>query len=152
MFIIQEVTVRCVYEYKSTDHNSVLKVSEVQALDIDGGAIPEKPFLIFEAKPGNPDRAPIDKLTTWYEACTTSAKLDTALKQNESLDLGDETAWTLDDVANMEASKALYSPAFEMLQQMDGVGQHSHNGSDYRSRVPIEHAMQAKAEPEVVWW
>ena len=122
-------------------------------MDINGGPVPEKAFWIFEAKPGNPNQAPIDKLTTWYEAAVTSVQLDAALKQNESLDLGDETAWTLKDVANMGASKDLYSPALEMLKQMDGVGQHSHNGSDYRSRPPGDHVTEYQpAEPQVVWW
>ena len=46
-------------------------------------------------------------------------KLDDVLKQNEFLDLGDETAWTLQDAANKEVSKAMYSPALEILKQMD---------------------------------
>lgn len=152
-FVIQEVTVHRVYEYKSTDQKSILKVSEIQSLDIDGGPVMEQPFWIYEAKPGNPERAPIEKLTTWYEACVSSVQLDVSLKQNELLDFGDETAWTLEDIANIEASKALYSPALEMLKLMDGVGQHSHNGSDYRSRAPAEHVMQAQATRNpVVWW
>ncbi|KAG4439592.1 hypothetical protein IFR05_004940 [Cadophora sp. M221] len=152
-FVIQEVTVRRVYEYKSTDQKSILKVSELQSLDIDGGPVTEQSFWIYEAKPGNPDRAPIDKLTTWYEACVSSVQLDASFEQNESLDLGDETVWTLEDIANMEASKALYSPVLDMLKQMDGVGQHSHNGSDYRSRAPADHVMQAQVTKNpVVWW
>ncbi|CZS88930.1 uncharacterized protein RCO7_04602 [Rhynchosporium graminicola] len=151
-FVIQDLIVRRVYEYKSTDHKSVLKVSELQSLDIDGGPAAEKPFWIFEAKPGNPDLAPIDKLTMWYEASTSSVELDAVVKQNESLDLGDETAWTLEDVANMGASKALYLPALVMLKQMDGVGQNSLNGSDYRIRRQNAHIMQAQAVEAVVWW
>ena len=79
-------------------------------------------------------------------------KLDDVLKQNESLDLGDETAWTLEDAANMEVSKAIYSPALKMLKQMDRVGQNRYNGSDYRSRKQPEHVMQARASDPVVWW
>ncbi|KAL2070674.1 hypothetical protein VTL71DRAFT_13700 [Oculimacula yallundae] len=151
-FVIQEVIVRRVYEYNSIDKKSLLKVSELQSLDINGGPAGEKPFWIFEATPGNPDLAPIDKLTTWYEASITSVHLDAVLKQNESLDLGDETAWTLEDVANMGACKALYSPALAMLKQMDGVGQNSKNGSDYRSRQQAARAMLTQAAPQVVWW
>ncbi|PVH87522.1 hypothetical protein DL98DRAFT_649164 [Cadophora sp. DSE1049] len=150
-FLIQDVTVRRVYEYKSTDQDSTLKVSELQSLDIDGGPA-EKSFWVYEALPSNPDQPPIDKLTTWYEASVTSVKLDGVLKQNENLDLGDETPWTLEDTANMEVSKAIYSPALEMLKQMDRVGQNGHNGSDYRSRQPSEHVMQAQASEPVVWW
>ncbi|KAK0119916.1 hypothetical protein ONS95_011341 [Cadophora gregata] len=150
-FLIQDVTVRRVYEYKSTIQDSTLKVSELQSLDINGGPT-EKSYWVFEALPSNPDQPPIEKLTTWYEASITSVKLDDVLKQNESLDLGDETAWTLEDTANMEVSKAIYSPALEMLKQMDCVGQNGHNGSDYRSRKPSKHVMQAQAKEPVVWW
>ncbi|KAH7410920.1 hypothetical protein BKA64DRAFT_741554 [Cadophora sp. MPI-SDFR-AT-0126] len=150
-YLIQDVTVRRIYEYKSIDQDSLLKLSELQSLDIDGGST-EKSFWVYEAKPSNLDQPPIKKLTTWYEASVTSIKLDSFLKQNENLDLGDETAWTLEDTANMEVSKAIYSPALEMLKQMDGIGQNGHNGSDYRSRQPSEHVMQAQANEPVVWW
>jgi len=79
-------------------------------------------------------------------------KLDDVLKQNEFLDLGDETAWTLQDAANKEVSKAMYSPALEILKQMDRVGQNRYNGSDYRSRDEPKHLMQARESEPVFWW
>lgn len=50
----------------------------------------------------------------------------------------------------------MYMPAIVMLKEMDGVGQSSHNGSDFRSRFPGTRAVEPEVKPEreadVNWW
>ncbi|CAL3966348.1 unnamed protein product [Diplocarpon coronariae] len=152
-FACQDLSVHRVCQYRSVDQKSILKIIEIQALDIYGGYVPGESFSIYEAKPGPADRLPIVKLNDWFQASISCAELDPLLDQNKSLELGDEAGWTLECVAKVNAAKSMYMPAVSMLKEMDAVGQASNNGSDFRSRDPVMHEDRASTEkPDIVWW
>ncbi|EKD19022.1 uncharacterized protein L3040_006516 [Drepanopeziza brunnea f. sp. 'multigermtubi'] len=152
-FSLEDLSVHRVCHYNSADRKSVMKLSEFQSLDINGGIPAGQSFMVFEASPG-PKCAPIEKLNTWYTASVSNPELDAVLAQNQSLELGDEAGWTPEEIANLEALQSMYIPAIEMLTQMDGVGRSSHNGSDFRSRKPGPQTADVPAEtkPDVFWW
>lgn len=127
-FQIQELQVKRVLKYQSEDRRSILNVTEIQSLDIQGGEVPGKPISIFQGAPGPIDEAPTKKLRQWWEASISSADADEVLEENKSLELGDEPGWTHETLSNMHVASALYLPACEMLKKMDGVGFLNRNG------------------------
>jgi hypothetical protein len=149
--VIDSILVHHVVKHKSTDKDatSILRISEVRALDVDSIC----PFLgstfqIYKAEspPGNQNEP--ENLNIWYEASVSSAKAEELLKQNTTLELGDEAEWTPEKLEELDAASAMYIPACEMVKQMDGVGLHNDNGIDLQE-ASTEQACPPK--PYVFW-
>ncbi len=130
-FELAGVRVHRISRYKSNDAKSILKISNLNLLDILMLSTPDGIYFKLSRVPS--DCKPCEKLGEWFEVSISSAQLDGILEQNKKLVLGEEAEWTPEEVSDLDIAKSIYLPALEMLKQMDGVGQYNHNGIDIRS-------------------
>ncbi|CZR54122.1 uncharacterized protein PAC_04005 [Phialocephala subalpina] len=148
-FQLQELQVKRVLKYQSDDRRSILKVIEVQSLDIQGGEVPGKSISVFQGAPGPNGEPPTEKLRQWWEANISSPDADEVLEENKALELGDEPEWTTDTLSKMHVASALYLPACEMLKKMDPVGQLNRNGIE-RAVFEMSNATPKEKKSQVV--
>jgi hypothetical protein len=140
--------------YKSRDGISILKVSEIQDLDVDDRKVPGTDLTVIRAIANKWERKPCVKLDSWYEVSISSTEVDDVFQQNEKLELGDEAGWTSQSLTNIGVAQALFLPACEMLKQMDGVGSYNDNGVDVRSELAAPSAVSSRSAPPkpYVFW
>ena len=147
--VIDSILVHRITKHKSTDREgSILSISEVRALDVDSRyPFDGAKFQVYRALSPLEHQNGTDGLDVWYEASISSAKANDLLRQNVTLELGDEAGWTPEELEQLGAASAMYLPACEMLKQMDGIGLHNNNGIDLReARPPSETIQQPNLE------
>jgi hypothetical protein len=149
-FELAGVRVYRICQYKSKDVKSILKISELNLLDIVPSN-PEKSLTYFKLLPGPAGRKACTRLGQWFEVSISSVQLDSLLEQNKNLEFGEEAAWTPEEVSDLEIAKSIYLPACEMLKKMDGIGQHNDNGIDVRSGMSTA-TSQATPKPKEEFW
>lgn len=148
---IQSILVHHTAKHKSTDKgaNSVLSITEIRALDVDSRfPFPKAPFQIYKAEFPQAHRNGSKNFNIWHEASISSAKVNEQLKQNATLELGEETEWSPDSLEQLGAANDMCLPACEMLKQMDGVGIRNNNGI-LLQEVPV--AKPASPKPYFFW-
>jgi len=148
--VIDSVRVNRISMFKSSDDKSLLKVAEIQDLDIFSAPVPDKNITVYKAIASNEYRPGCVKVNSWNEVSIQCVELNEKLKQNLDLELGDEAGWTPQSLSNLSAAQAMYLPACQMLKQMDGVGQWNDNGAD--SNPTFGQPPPPPPEKEVVWW
>lgn len=94
---------------------------------------------------------PYCKLNTWYEVSIICPELDDLLEDNKTLELGQEPRWTEDVLADIRAAGKLYSPALQMLKQLDAVGACNHNGVPFSKLTEIQTARQPVVGEDLFW-
>jgi hypothetical protein len=138
---IDSILVHHIAKYNSIDKaaNSILSVSEIRALDVDCRCPFEgATFQIYKAESPPQQQNDTEGLNVWHEASISSAKIDELLKQNISLELGEEAEWSPEMLDKPDAADSIILPACEMLRQMDGVGMHNNNGVDLQELLTIK--------------
>jgi hypothetical protein len=138
-FDLQDLAVRRECCFDSKEASAVLKIIEVQSLDVEDAWKSDGLSCIFWGMSGPKDRKPYEKLSSWHEVSIASAQATKAFEENKSLKLGEEAAWTADSISS--AAWDMCSPACEMLKQMDDIGWNNENG------VPLEDA-NIKGQPK----
>ena len=58
----------------------------------------------------------------WIEACIQSKVIHSAFQKNETLELGDEAAWSPEELCNMRIFEDIICAATDTVKQMDAVG------------------------------
>ena len=151
-FELTAVRVHRTCRYNSKDAKSILKISELQSLDIDKKFVPKELSTYFKLSPAPLDRQPCEKLGLgrWFEVSISSAQLNSILEQNEHLELGEEARWTPEGLSKLGYSNPIYLPALDMLKKMDGIGQYNNNGVDVKK--PDEKASQVTQKPKDEYW
>jgi hypothetical protein len=155
-FVINHILVHRISNHNSVGRvgmgpKSILKISEIRALDIDSQKpSDESKFSVYRATTG-PHRLGFYGLDFWHEASISSAKANELFAQNESLELGDEASWTVEDLSRINASQAMYMPACEMLRKMDGVGLYNDNGVDVLVTPPASEKGYKPPKPCSFW-
>lgn len=150
-FQLAGVRVHRICRYKSHNAKSILKVSEMHALDMQMISVPEKTLTVFKLSPGPSDWKPCEKLGKWYEVSISCTQLNDMLEENQKLELSEETRWEAKDLLDADVARSLYLPACEMLKKMDGIGQHNHNGLDIRSAVSSTVSQVSQTTTEKFW-
>jgi hypothetical protein len=148
-FELAGVRVHRISRYKSNNAKSILKITNLQLLDILIFSAPDA--IYFKLSPVPACCKPCEKLGEWFEVSMSSTQLDDILEQNEKLGLGEEAEWTPEEISDLDIAKSIYLPALEMLKQMDGVGQYNHNGIDIRGTDATTRVPQKAKELEP-WW
>jgi hypothetical protein len=156
-FQLDGLRVHRISKYRSKDNQAILKVSDIQDLDVRNRSIPDKNITIFEAKRNMSPRKATEKLDFWYEVSISSPLVDDALAQNKLLSLGDEADWTAERFSKMDIAEKTCLPACQMLKQMDGIGYYNDNGIDVRSQFSAPSSAASinpsrPAQAEEVWW
>ncbi|RDL38391.1 uncharacterized protein BP5553_02731 [Venustampulla echinocandica] len=153
-FKLDEIRVHRISRYRSRDRNSVLKISEIQALDTNARGVPEMDLVVFKAWLNTiQSRKACQKLDSWYQASISCIKAHEMLKENKTLELGEEAGWTPVSLSRIDTAKALVVPACQMLKQMDAIGYHNDNGVERKTRAPPPTPAGTKApEPEIMFW
>ena len=148
---IDSILVRRVAKHNSADSdaNSILGISEVRALDVDSRCpFQGATFQIYKAEPPPEHLQELGDLSIWHEASISSVKANEQLKQNTTLELGDEARWTPETLEELGAVNAMCRPACEMLKQMDGVGYHNDNAIDVQETSASE---SSPSKPYIFW-
>lgn len=148
---IDSILVRHIAKYQSADSdaNSILRISEVKALDVDSRCpYPGATFQIYKAEPPQEHLEEPGDLNIWHEASISNVKLNEQLKQNTILELGDEAVWTPEKLEELGAVTAMYLPACEMLKQMDGVGYYNDNAINVQETSASE---SSPPKPYIFW-
>lgn len=65
---------------------------------------------------------------TWYEASLSSRNLEMAFKENEMMEFGDESQWTVNELKENGSFENLYSTAVRMIERIDCIGDVNDNG------------------------
>jgi hypothetical protein len=153
--VIDSILVHHITRHKSAEReeSSILSISEIKALDVDcrypfQGAN----FQIYKASSPPDDQNETEHLDSWHEASISSVKSDEQLKQNSTLELGDEATWTAETLEKVDAAKSMYLPACEMVKQMDGIGYHNNNGIVPQEFRGFMKRNQTPSPQEYQWW
>lgn len=85
------------------------------------------------------------RLFIWHEVSISCPKADEMFQQNKTLELGEETSWTVEKLSKVEAVQSMYLPACEILKKMDGVG--CYNDNEIDARASQSSVSSAEAEP-----
>jgi hypothetical protein len=120
--IVNSIRVRRNAQYPSVDRKSVLNITEVNDLFIR--ALNLSPVVgshaIYHGYTND------EKIQApgpiWFEVGIFSTTAQELFKENQVLEFGDEVDWTTESMLSKGVAEAIYSPACEMLKQMDGVG------------------------------
>jgi len=128
---LDAIRVHRVTRFRNTRLASILNVSELQDLMTKQKATDEG--RVFRAFRHLVYRSPSEFLDAWYEVSVSCPELDEKLKENESLEFGEEAKWELKDVESIQGADQILHPSCEMLLQMDGVGYWSLNDLDSKS-------------------
>lgn len=153
--VIDSILVHHTTKYKSAgrEENSTLNISQIKGLDVDSRyPFAGAKFQIYRASSPPNDQKEPEHLDSWYEASISSIKADELLKQNNTLELGDEATWTAETLENMGAAKSIYLPACEMIKQMNGIGYHNDNGIDPQQLQGLMKKNQTPSPKEFKWW
>ncbi|KAM0143006.1 hypothetical protein ACHAO1_000840 [Botrytis cinerea] len=118
-FIIYHLKIRKTRSYVSPDGNSTLNITEVDKSRGHELQVKDQEILVYVFQEEKKD---LNVETNWQEVSITSMAMNHLLKQNMTLELGEEVQWTLQDLAAKKVSNTLIEPALTMLAQMDGVG------------------------------
>ncbi|KAG9240013.1 hypothetical protein BJ878DRAFT_528764 [Calycina marina] len=123
-------------DYPSVNGQSVLHINEVYDLDMESRNTGT--YTDYRAMQNTNPPPGIEKVDHWYNVSISSIKANEKLAANRMLKLGDEAAWTVDDLSSLKAAEAMVFPGCEMLMQMDGIGLWNNNGvAEYVN--PITH-------------
>lgn len=147
--VIDDILVHHVTRYHSAGgRKSTLNVNRIIALNVDSAyPNPSKRLQVYKAAPPSKDQRETGDLNMWYEVSISSAQVDTLLRQNTALELGNEADWTTERLLQLDAARVMYLPACEMLKQMDGVGSYNNNGIG--REMPSEETKEKKeSDPE----
>ncbi|KAK7757727.1 hypothetical protein SLS62_000105 [Diatrype stigma] len=108
--------------------NSMLEISEIHDMETrfdDRGE--EFETYSSESFPGNRSKG---HPSMWFEASIQSTAFSSAFRENEVLELGDETTWSPEALCNAGALENLIRAANDTVKQMDGVGYWCDNNQD----------------------
>ncbi|KAL2165421.1 hypothetical protein VTH06DRAFT_719 [Thermothelomyces fergusii] len=129
---VQAVRVLTKWRFPSVDRRSALEITEVLQLATDRyseGPYSGAAWNTYEGKRSRPwsqkiTRAKRDRgeVPRWYEAAVVSLELEDLCQQNAFLRIGEKAGWDAADVRNRGILPSLYSPALQMVRQMDHVG------------------------------
>lgn len=153
--VIDSILVHHTTKYKGVgrEENSILSISQIKALDVDCRyPFPGADFQIYKASSPPDDQNEAENLHSWHEASISSFKADEQLKQNKTLELGDEATWTPETLEKMGTAKSLYLPACEMVKQMDGIGYHNDNGINPQEFQSFMKGNQTPSPQAYQWW
>ncbi|KAH8674739.1 hypothetical protein BGZ60DRAFT_557090 [Tricladium varicosporioides] len=137
-FDLNGVWAHQISNYRSRDTKSVLQISKVQTLVVGREKTADEQSVVYVCSQFLSTAKPCEIhgwMSTWYEVNISSLTANQLFKQNETLELGNEAAWTIEDISKLNAAQDLYLPACEMLKQMDGIGYHNDNGMDLEKAV-----------------
>lgn len=84
--VIDSIRVNRISMFKSTDDKSLLKVAEIQDLDIFSAPVPDKSITVYKAIASNEYRPGFVKVNSWNEVSISSIELNEKLKQNSDLE------------------------------------------------------------------
>lgn len=150
--VIDGIRVHRIAEFESVDGKSILKVSEVTELVLYSLLVPDKGTTVFKATTSLDFHPGCDGVNVWHEVSISSVEADSLYEQNKTLELGDETGWTLEDLSKIDAANALLLPGCEMLKQMDGIGYYNDNGVDPSIRPQQLFGEVEPEPPRFQWW
>jgi len=142
------VRVRHIARYTSKDGRSLLDLTYLRDMDVqfpEGGEHDDSSRL--EAFPMT-EAVARGVFSSWYEASVSSVKAEEIFVENEGIATGDESQWDIGTLSAAGVLEALYTPALEMVRQMDGVGATVDNGQGGRYRAPAWNVRQAEARRE----
>ncbi|PQE24120.1 hypothetical protein CJF31_00002324 [Rutstroemia sp. NJR-2017a BVV2] len=123
---IYSLRIRKTKSYLSQDRQSKLHITEVDKSCGDMIKVKDKQINVYIFREEKKEQT--EEETNWFEISLTSVMMDEFLKENPSLQLGQESRWRLKDLITNKVSESLIRPACEMLTQMDGVGFYNNNG------------------------
>ena len=138
---------------------TVLELSEVH--DMDSVYVNSKQadadVYTSERFPGNMKKG---QPPMWIEACIQSKVIHSAFQKNETLELGDEAAWSPEELRDLGAFDDLVTAASDTVKQIDAVGYWCDNGraaatqgSTKDTYKPLgAHAPDGSSSKEVVFW
>lgn len=108
--------------------NSILEISEIHDMETkfdDRGE--EFETYSSEPFPGNRSKG---HPSMWFEASIQSSAVISAFRENEDLELGDETTWSPETLCNAGVLEDFIRAANDTVKQMDGVGYWCDNNQD----------------------
>ncbi|CAG8975536.1 hypothetical protein HYALB_00005604 [Hymenoscyphus albidus] len=111
--------------YQSNDGRSVLKIQEIIKMPPPGRATIDDHVVFIANEQSNQSTSDLKK---WFVVSIESNEANQLVKQNESMELGEEAGWTPETMASAGVAKDLYLPACAMLTSMCGVGINNGNG------------------------
>ncbi|KAF4453832.1 hypothetical protein F53441_3518 [Fusarium austroafricanum] len=83
----------------------------------------------------------------WFEASISSIRAEGELQENISLEFGEKTHWTPENLESQGVFNAICEPALRMVSHMDQVGNSNDNSHDPRTDgQPSDSAGDAKAQ------
>lgn len=127
----------------------MLKVCELQDLDVKFTMDPTGQFQVVEAVRNTAPRSPLEKLNMWYEVSISSTGIDELLEKNKFLEIGHTVEWTLEDLQKLNGSIQMLQPACQMLVQMNGVG--FYNSNDIKFQSKDDDVAPAPADDDKPW-
>ncbi|AEO53254.1 hypothetical protein MYCTH_2114188 [Thermothelomyces thermophilus ATCC 42464] len=129
---VHAVRVLTKWRYPSADRKSALEITEILQLVTDSyseGPYSGTAWNTYEGKRSRPwsqriTREKRDKgeVPRWYEAAVVSLELEDLFQQNAFLKIGEKAGWDATDVRNRGIFPSIYSPALQMVRQIDHVG------------------------------
>ncbi|KAI2635125.1 hypothetical protein GGS21DRAFT_543419 [Xylaria nigripes] len=88
----------------------------------------------------------------WYEVSLKSDALSNAFKQNENIELGDETSWTVEALLKSGAIDDLARKAASIVKELDVVGYWNDNQQkELQHRAVANRKGSNVQDPEVFW-
>lgn len=127
---------KCIYT--SADGKSKLNITEFRDMHIERHTAFDPEIHVYKTWTRTA-REDSHQEFNWFEASVSSTKGEELLRQNLTLELGEETAWRVQDFKKEEVLPALYRPACAMIKKMDGVGAYNENpfGNLFREREKL---------------
>ncbi|EFW99017.1 hypothetical protein CMQ_4869 [Grosmannia clavigera kw1407] len=83
---------------------------------------------------------------SWYEASVLSVRAEEAFRENETLGVGGAAAWT-SSAMQESMSRAMFEPALDLVEKMDGVGVLIDNGQGDTMWTPPANQMNMALVP-----
>ena len=132
--------------------DSMLEVTEVEQLEFGPSRNPgdkwEGHFARAWSKKKTRMMRDKGEFPRWYEASVVSRTAEELFGQNQSLLIGQKTAWTTKEMRKKGIFASLYLPAIQMLRRMDGCGANEDNHVN-TDKVPIVQGRQPQSPAQV---